>query len=630
MSAPQSASAPTKQPPGVRPLALLFGGMALTLLVLVFGFEEDLRVRVPEWIATIPWDDPPAKPWDKRQWDARLGNLTLLACIGVLVYGAVRRFAWSQTAHFQRGIHMCLVLLLLGSSFIYFYARRAQLPSYGHRWDTYHYLLGAKYYEELDYYNLYDCTVEAMGPRRVRNKVGIRDLRTYGMSDAKAARERVDCEQEFGPERWEQFTSDVEAYISFSTPDYVRRMMRDHGYNGPPFHAAAAGFVANRFDVSLRAINRAALLDAFGLMLMMALMTWAFGWKLGLLFGVYFVTNFVDRAGATGASFFRVQWMVALGISMAMLHKKKYGWAAALLVLSSMLNVFPVLFAGAILAKMALEFVRTRSLRPEYRQFFKSAVITTAVCGALSISYGNGVSNYTHFFENMAHHSQGPPNADGSRRERIPGYGVGLKFAFLYRGEHSKKTHNFPRKKKSEQFKEVKWIYKTVAAGLVGLSLLIALRLEDLEGSILVGFTTFFCLLGTVGYYFACASLLIVMWQKRAATPLGTLMIAAFFGCNALAHMVYVASQSTDVAHNTAMSYLWLGYLLVTLGIYGHETGLFRDLIKWAAPPSYGPPALEEPTAAEPLVASRAHGTGDAEPKNTVDERGSELVEGGA
>ena len=585
-----SEPAPTSPPlgaegPSLRGLVLLFGGIALALVILVFGWERGLADRVPDWIADIPYD---GKPWDKRQWDARLGDLTLIAGLGVLGYGVLRRFAWTQTAAFQKAVRVALILLMLAASSVYFYARRANLPSYGHRWDTYHYLLGAKYYEELDYYGLYDCTVEAMGPQRVGNKVKVRDLRTYAMSTAKQARERIDCEARFGPQRWEQFKADVEAYVGFSSARYVRDMLRDHGYNGTPFHATTAGVVANRFDVSLQAINRAALLDVFALLAMLAVVTWAFGWKLGLVFCIYFLTNFVDRAGATGASFLRVQWMACLGASMAMLHRKRYDWAAGLLVVSAMFNVFPVLFSLAILTKMALEWFRTRSLREEYRRFLKVAVITTAVCGALSVSYGNGISNYSHFFENMAHHSQGPPNQDGTRRERIPGYGVGLKFTFLYRGEHHQKSMDFSRAKKSKQFKEIRWIYEGVAVFLVGLSLLIAIRLDDLEGSILVGFCAFFCLLGTVGYYFACASLLVVMWQKRAASPLGTLMIALFFACNYAAHHAYVASQSADVAHNTVMSFAWLGYLLLTLAIYGRETGLYTDLLNRIAPPRYG------------------------------------------
>ena len=123
---------------------------------------------------------------------------------------------------------------------------------------------------------------------------------------------------------------------------------------------------------------------------------------------------------------------------------------------------------------------------------------------------------------------------------------------------------------------------------MVGLALLIALRLADLEGSILVGFAAFFCLLGTVGYYFACASLLVVMWQKRAASPVGLLMIAFFFACNVAAHRSYNFGKSDDVAHNTVISYAWLLYLLVTLAILGHETGFFRDLARLVAPSRFG------------------------------------------
>jgi hypothetical protein len=625
MSQGPSATPELSDQPGLRSLVLLFGGIALVLLVLVVGFEEGVRDRVPQWVAKIPWNDPPGRPWGKRQWDARLGDLSLLAGTGVLVYAMVRRQPWSQRPQVQKGMRAALIALLLASSFIYFYARRAQLPTYVHRWDTYHYLLGPKYYEELGYYGLYDCTVEAMGPKRVRNRFKIKNLRTYATGTAKEARERIDCAERFGPERWAEFKSDIDTYVGMSSAPHIRSMMQDHGYNGAPFHATAAGLLANSFDLSLDALNRATLFDAFGLMMMLALLTWAFGWKLGLLFGVYFLTNFVDRAGATGASFFRVQWMVALGISMAMLHRKKYGWAAALLVIASMLNVFPILFSVAILAKMGLEFARTRDLREEYKRFLKSAAITTAICAALSVSYGNGVSNYENFFENMAHHSQGPPNRDGTRRERIPGFGVGLKFTFLYRGEHTKKGRKLSRRKKSDQFKQIKWIYKGVAGALVGLALLIAVRLEDLEGSILFGFTAFFCLLGTVGYYFACASLIIVMWQKKASTPGGALMLAGFFACSVLAHRAYVATGSAEIAHNTVMSYAWLAYLLLMLAILGHETRLFRDAVAWIAPPPHASSAsASEPTLDAPAGSpSRTDDAGDDQTRSREPDRAS-------
>ena len=57
-------------------------------------------------------------------------------------------------------------------------------------WNVYHYYLGSKYFPELGYWELYDCTAQVMSPKELRDHKTIRELRTYG--NKKVADARLD------------------------------------------------------------------------------------------------------------------------------------------------------------------------------------------------------------------------------------------------------------------------------------------------------------------------------------------------------------------------------------------------------------------------------------------------------
>jgi hypothetical protein len=186
----------------------------------------------------------------------------------------------------------------------------------------------------------------------------------------------------------------------------------------------------------------------------------------------------------------------------------------------------------------------------------------------------------------MEHHSQGAPQPDGTRIERMPGYGTGLKFPFLYRGRHFKHEKPYGKRKKSDEYREIEWAVKLFAWTLVGFSMLLATRLREDEAAALVGFTAFFCLLGTVGYYFSCTALLIVIWRQRAHSPGGLFMLAAFFGTSAFTYWVFAQAQDMTIAHNTALSTSLLVYLMSLLTWLGVETRLFQDFGHFVMPTS--------------------------------------------
>ena len=104
--------------------------------------------------------------------------------------------------------------------------------------------------------------------------------------------------------------------------------------------------------------------------------------------------------------------------------------------------------------------------------------------------------------------SPGPPNSKlGGRLEKTPGYGVGLKFVFTYRGENGKPHVGYNRVKLTKEFARVEPVYRAIGWGLTGIAAVLAFSLAPAEAAVMFGFIAFYSLLGTVGYYFSCASL---------------------------------------------------------------------------------------------------------------------------
>lgn len=561
-------------------LTALFGVLFLIVAIGVVGWEQQLNSRPPPW---IPLESD-------RSRNLRMANLTTILFGGMLAYGLVRRFAWSQTRRFQRGIQLVLTGLVLVSGLLYLHGSRSGTDSYFHRGDTFHYYVGAKYFDEVGYWDLYECTVKALGETRFQNKDTVRDLRTYQkVNVARVLETGPDCLDRFSPERWEQFKSDLELWSQ--TRVRMRKMVTDHGYNGTPVQAFFAGRLANLIPVSEAALAQAALIDAFIICLMMVIVCRTFGWKLGLVFAVFYFTNVVDRYMIIGASFMRFWWLLTLVGGIAALKLRKHGWAGGLLAASTMLNVFPALFVFGVLVHYGWESIRTKSISRGARRFVLAAGLTTICLGALGAAHGQGFANYREFENNMRLHTSDPVNTKGEVILRQSGFGVGLKYAFLYRGEHSKDAikRHYSWKKKTDEYRQVEHVHKAAAVLLIGTVLLLASRMDRIETTTLVGFTIMFCLLDTASYYFTISCLLILLWHARARDGPGFSFLLGFVAVNVLGHFYLQWGDSHRfVLLNTVMTFGWLSYLLATICAFGVWTGLFKVAATRFAPRAVG------------------------------------------
>lgn len=549
---------PATEPPraGTRPWVLLgtFALLFLTVAGLVLAFELD----------------PTAQPQPRLPWrNGRLAHEDVIALsMAFTVLGGLFGLGLARREGYGRGLRALLLLLTFLGGLNYFYVRMGLYASqYAHRWDTFHYLLGPRYYAELDYDDLYACALSEMSSRQFADKQAVRDLRTYKMRTAGEIRADHPCTDNFTPERRARFRADMKLFTEHGGLGVLRGALEDRGYNGSPFHSAVAGFVADRIVLTEAAHQMVPLFDVAFISAMCAGVAWAFGWELGLVFALFFFTNAADRWGIIGGSYFRFLWMATLGLSFAALKLRRHATAGVLMAVSTLLNVFPVVFSAGLLLRAAAETRRQRRVPPAYRRFFLAAILTGLLGLAVGALPARGLDNYTSWRQNMALHNV----------ERFQGFGLGLKFPFIYRGGYTEKLDRVPESTRKAWFHEVRPAYRALAALLLALAAGVAWKTDDdVEAAGILGFTIFFSLLGTVGYYFTCASLLVLALHRRVRDPAGAALLALFFLGSLGGHIALLATGYYRFTYNTVLSTGWSVWLVLALLWLGHKVGLFR------------------------------------------------------
>ncbi len=538
-----------------RGIALLYGGLFALVAGLVLVYETKWgggpRPRLPVHNGRLSHRDV-------------IAMLIAGSAIGALGVGG---WAWLRRRgrRPERLARVVLAGAVLFSGFTYFYARQGLMTSsFVHRWDAMHYLLAPRYYAEIDYDELYSCIVENVSRRAVPDDNRVRDLATYRMTTAGALRAEGRCRDHFSPERLARWKSDLELFTGYGGAGILRDALEDRGYNGTPFEAAVAGAVADRLPLDWATLNLVPLFDVAMLLAMAGVVTAAFGWPVGLVFALYFFTNAADRWGIIGGSFFRYPWMVTLGLGFAALRRERWGRAGFWMALSALFNVFPAVFSASLVLRGLAGLVRGQAPAAKYRRFVGVAAITTVLGLGVGLLPARHLGNYTGWWHDMELHNV----------ERFQGFGVGLKFPFTFRGAITADQDRVPERVRRMRFHQVRPWYRALAAVVLGMALLVALRTDDeVEAAGVLGFTLFFTLLGTVGYYFAAAAVLVLALHRRARDGPGAAFIAALFLCSVLAHVALYATLYYRFMYNIVISTTWSIWLVALLAWLVARTG---------------------------------------------------------
>jgi len=573
----------------------VFGALFAVIAALVVALETD-PLLTRELGSRLGVGD---LRYNSRHVATFTGLLSFATALGILSHLAIRYFfpVLLRTRAARIAIPGLVIAATLVGCFNYLYLSRGTGRIEYHKFhDSFHYLLGPKYYGELGYFDLYTCVLraDAASSRRLRKVSKVRDLRNYRVVPVADAVEAAgDCRERFSDERWREFQHDVEVYMgSFRKRT---KLFRDHGYNGTPFHAAVAGSIANTFELSYSSMTLAALLDVLALLAACACAVYFFGWRVGLLMALFLSVNFSDRFYFIGGSFFRYYWLAFVIGFLCALSRGRYALAAALLTVASMLNVFPLLFASAIGLKIVLELVRTRQLSPRYRQFILGGALATVVCGGISLTHDRGWQNYREFFRIMDYH---PKLITSSR--------VGFRYLFLHRDEIRRSDPYYSRRAKRRELQAMTPWRLVLTTGILLFGFAVVSRLDDIEGSVLGGMLLFFFLFGTVEYYYAVSAVLLLLWHRRRGPPGAQVLIASLFALQALIYWCWLETNFLKFCNNTVTSFGLAAVLLATLVYLANDTGLLRQ--PFAPPgeraPGSGPRARPHVLAIAWLVAA--------------------------
>jgi hypothetical protein len=113
----------------------------------------------------------------------------------------------------DRTVSAILLVVALCSATQYFYGSRNG-SSWLHRWDMYHHVIGAKYFPELGYFRIYECTweIDAENAGNFRRVKQMRQISTLKIVPTEQAVGERDCAGLFTDARREQFSADIDAF----------------------------------------------------------------------------------------------------------------------------------------------------------------------------------------------------------------------------------------------------------------------------------------------------------------------------------------------------------------------------------------------------------------------------------
>ncbi len=401
-----------------RSLATYAGVIVSTILLAIFAGK--LGASMPQ----IQSDTPHA-----RAVDVIKGALAITALS--LVFYELKRIGERRPIA-VRWKKFVGVTLGIAGILLYFNAFKFGYPKYYHRWDQYHYYMGAKYFPEIGYDGLYKCTAIAQDEIGVASVdvEGDGNVRPYNLraevrkSDKKIRNLSGDnllmpvdellanpdqCRSRFSPERWERYKKDVTFFATSCYLDsYWTQMQQDHGYNPPPVWTVAGYALGNLHDASVRYLQLLAMIDVLYILGAFAAIYWAFGWRVFSVAAIFFGTQSSAPFYWTGGALLRQDWLFFFVMAACLVRKKYFALAAAAMVYAGLLRVFPGL---AVLGWLVVAFwhvLKHKRMAPHHLRMLWGGTAAAAILIGTSLVVV-GKDSYQKFFHHtLAVHDQTP------------------------------------------------------------------------------------------------------------------------------------------------------------------------------------------------------------------------------
>ncbi|MSP25229.1 MAG: hypothetical protein EXR75_08705 [Myxococcales bacterium] len=336
------------------------------------------------------------------------------------------------------------VTLALAAITAYFNGFSFGYPRYYHRWDQYHYYMGAKYFPELGYKNLYKCAAIAedeLGTLKVEldrpagdvaAPTQVVDMRAEMRDPDKKVRDLPgqfasefggdnllvpvqpilahpeQCRDLFSATRWEAYKNDVAFFRVVSGKQYWTDMQKDHGFNPPPVWTIAGKVFSELAPTSVQFMQFLATLDLIYLAGMFIVLWWGFGWRVFAAGAIFWGCQSSAPFYWTGGAFLRQDWLFFSVLSVACIRRRHFKVAGAALVYAGLLRIFPGLVVIGTLVPVLAHVVEKRRMHADHRRMLVGGCLAAALLIPLSVALTAKDSYKTFFQHTIQTHDKTP------------------------------------------------------------------------------------------------------------------------------------------------------------------------------------------------------------------------------
>lgn len=276
--------------------------------------------------------------------------------------------------------------------------------------DTFHYLMGSRYFPELGYTRLYTCALQAeqaLDPTTDFSDREIRDLTNDAILPATEVLAGLPprCGR-FTEARWDRFVQDASVFKGLLGPLGWKQALVDHGYNPPPAWTLVGGLMGAVVPTTFPGLRLLGLVDVMLYTLCAGLLVWSFRWRAAGLVAVLWTIGWPWEPAWTAGAFFRTGWLFTLVLGVSALKKERPLLAGLALGVSTQLRIFPVFTAGLVALHMILA-ARQRGWGPARRFLAGGALALLLVAPAAGYVTG-GLDGYRDFRANIEKHERTP------------------------------------------------------------------------------------------------------------------------------------------------------------------------------------------------------------------------------
>src|SRR3954469_23329321 len=333
--------------------------------------------------------------FDKSRWEPfTKGTRVFLTIATALLLMYEMRAARLRERISKKTKRWVAITLTVVAFFTYFdfFNPNVRYSEYYHRHEFYHYYLGSKYFKEIGYTELYECTAVAEVELGRGAQVAKRDLRDLHVNLIKPMKDTYvldhpeKCKNKFSAARWEDWKKDVDWFYHSSVGSYWDNMQKDHGYNPPPVWGMTGKLFASIAPAGDTFFKLLSMIDVAFHVGVVLLFYWAFGFRIMAVATVFWGCNAPANFYWTGGAVLRQGWIFLAIAAVCLARKRKFALSGAALTWSSLLRVFPVVMFGGVALIMLFTLIRTRRFARDQLRFVAGAALAGAILIPASIA----------------------------------------------------------------------------------------------------------------------------------------------------------------------------------------------------------------------------------------------------